>query len=357
MSRQKLRIANTDIEYLLGNLRGEIAEVVTSWVLMRRFMDTAARLRTDDVKKDLSNPDLNFIYVLKDKLEDDIVARLSELGEKKIGRLNFHFAAEKLGAFNREVSDFSRYIEKHGLQDKRNREISHKEMPEKWEDEKAPLHIPYRKIVRAVAHALRLMKQIDRVALGPSAPYLWREVRKRRYNPIVSPPRVQFMLVPYYHLSQEDRIRIVQAEEREGTQVWTEMSTTINGLSTKVLASQKWGVLKFEDRLVPLDQYPLQKLHDIKVSNPIYEQRTITAKYRCRNTDSNKLLFEPVQREHFFEDGGSTELIEFSVNVNDDVRKSMGVVNVGDVKDFTLDVTVLVGFALPPPSTASTTTA
>jgi hypothetical protein len=34
MSREKLRIANTETDNLLGNLRGEISEIVTCWILM-----------------------------------------------------------------------------------------------------------------------------------------------------------------------------------------------------------------------------------------------------------------------------------------------------------------------------------
>ena len=99
MSREKLRIANTETDNLLGNLRGEISEIVTCWILMQQFIVSGNRLRSDDISKDLSNPDLTFVYVLNDKLEDDLVARLSELAEAKIGRLNFYFAAEKLGKF------------------------------------------------------------------------------------------------------------------------------------------------------------------------------------------------------------------------------------------------------------------
>ena len=99
MGNKKLRVINTETDNLVSNLRGEIAEVVTTWVLMRHFMASAAGLQTDDVKKDFGNPDLSFLYVLKDKLEDELVARLSELAEEKIGRLSFYFAAEKLFIF------------------------------------------------------------------------------------------------------------------------------------------------------------------------------------------------------------------------------------------------------------------
>jgi hypothetical protein len=347
MSRQKLRIANTEMDNLLGNLRGEIAEVVTCWILMQKFMVSGTRLSSGEIGKDLGNPDLSFVYLLKDKLEDDLVARLSELAEKKMGRLNFYFATEKLGKFQKDASVFSDYIERSGFRKKRNQTISHKELPEKWEDHRSPLHIPYRTIVRAVAHALCLIKRIDRAILGPSAPYLWHEVRKRRYEPIMSPPRVQFMLVPYYRLSAEDRLRIVREEESEGIKVWTEMVTTVNGRPAKLLASQKWGVVMLEDHPVALDQYPLQKLTEIQVSHPIYEQRTINAKYNCEYSSWDRLSFEPVERQHQFEDGRITELVNISVNLNDEIRKSMGSVNVGDVKDFMLNVQLLAGFEAP----------
>ncbi len=77
------------------------------------------------------------------------------------------------------------------------------------------------------------------------------------------------MLVPYYRLSGADRIRIVREEEREGIKVWAEMPTTVNGVPTKVLVSQKWRVVMLGDRPVALDQYPLQKLNGIQASHPV----------------------------------------------------------------------------------------
>ncbi len=351
MGNKKLRIINTETDNLVSNLRGEIAEVVTSWILMRHFITSAANLQTDDLRKDLGNPDLAFLYVLRDKLEDELVARLSELAEEKIGCLNFDFAAKKLARFHPEVAEFSKYIEKNGFRQKRNQDISHKELPEKWEDHRAPLHIPYRTIVRAIASALRLMKRIDRHVLGPSAPYLWREARKRRYKPILSPPRVAYMMVPHFHLSGEDRIRIVQEEAAEGIQVWSEMSTTINGLPTKVLASRKWGVIMLGDQqYLPLETYPLVDLAGIQIgppAQPLYEDHTISAKYRCKHASEAKMSFEPVERRHQFPDGSSTELVDITVNLNDEIRKNIGVVSVGDIKDFGLNVRVLAGFEAP----------
>jgi hypothetical protein len=39
--------------------------------------------------------------------------------------------------------------------------------------------------------------------------------------------------------------------------------------------------------------------------------------------------------------------VDITVNLNDEIRKSMGPVNVGDVKDFALNVRVLAGFEVP----------
>ena len=150
-----------------------------------------------------------------------------------------------------------------------------------------------------------------------------------------------------------DRLRIVREEEREAIKVWTEMPTTINGLPTKLLASQKWGVVMLGDRPVALDQYPLQKLNGIQASHPICEQRTINAKFRCGSASQDKLSFEPVERQHQFDDGRITELVNISVNLDDEIRKSMGIVNVGDVKDFTLEVQILAGFEAPAASSSA----
>src|SRR5438067_5899145 len=123
MSREKRRMGSTPSDYLLSNLAGELSEIGTCWILMRQFIVSGNRLRSDDISKDLSNPDLTFVYVLNDKLEDDLVARLSELAEAKIGRLNFYFAAEKLGKFHDDVKLFSDYIARNGFRKKRNQSI------------------------------------------------------------------------------------------------------------------------------------------------------------------------------------------------------------------------------------------
>jgi hypothetical protein len=172
MSKQKLRVKNTQLDNLISNLRGEVGEVVTSWVLLRHTMARARELSSDDVAKNMAKENLTFVQMLRNKLSDEIVARLSELAERKIGRLTFHFAAEKLGQLGAAERAFRCFIMREKFQQKRNQDISHKELPEQWAKRK-PIYISYRTLLKAVGHALRLMKKIDRIVLGPSAKYVW----------------------------------------------------------------------------------------------------------------------------------------------------------------------------------------
>jgi hypothetical protein len=354
MSNDKLKIVNTETDNLISSLRAEVGAIIDSFLLMRKFKASAEALQTDSVSADMRNQELNSLYVLKGKLEDDIVARLSELAECKIGCINFFFASEKLGALRTEVQEFGKRIGKNRFSRKRNHEISHKVLPEKWEDHRAPIHIAYGTILRVVVHAMRLMKLIDRRHLGPSAPYLWREMRKRRHTALPSPPGVEYMLLPHLKLSGEHRIRIVQEEAREGTQVWSEMSTTINGLPAKLLASRKWGVLMMaEGQYLPLEVYPLVDLTAVHVGlpyQPVYEDRTANARYRCKQANPANMIFEPVERQHEFPDGTCTELPDITVNLNDEIRKNLGVNNEGEIIAFALNVRVLSGVEVPNPT-------
>ena len=162
MSRLKLRIENTKLDNLICNLRGEVGEIITSWVLLRHLMATQRGMFSDDPAQDMANESLSFISMLREKLSDEIVARLSELAEPKIGRLTFHFAAVKLGKLDDEIRAFCGFISREKFQEKRNSNISHKELPEQWDQHKH-LHIPYRTMLKGIAMALRLMKTIDRL--------------------------------------------------------------------------------------------------------------------------------------------------------------------------------------------------
>jgi hypothetical protein len=55
VSKQKLRIKNTVLDNLISNLRGEVGEVVTSWVLLRHIMARERELSSEHFAKDLAN--------------------------------------------------------------------------------------------------------------------------------------------------------------------------------------------------------------------------------------------------------------------------------------------------------------
>jgi hypothetical protein len=261
MSRYKLRIHNTDIDNLVSNLRGEIGEIIFSWVLMRNLRIQANGLQTDDIERDMKNENLTTLYILIGKLRDEIVARLSELSEKKVGQLTFYFVQEKLGQFEEEVNVFKKFIDSNRFREKRNYDISHKQLPEQWSDYKH-IHIPYISILKGIAIAMRLMKKIDRVVLGPSAPYLWREMRKRRYTSAI-PAKACYMMLPYLRLSEKERAEIIFQEIAEGKNVWVDMETKIDGVEVTVKACKDWGALRIGNRMMVLPEYPLQELTSI----------------------------------------------------------------------------------------------
>jgi len=211
MSNKRLRIHNTDTDNLFSNLRGEVGEIIFSWVLMRNFMAQAAKLRTGDSLKDLDNVNLVTLDSLTDKLEDEIISRLTELAQQKIGQLTFYFAHLKLNVLEKETSDFTRFIKKNRFEEKRNYVISHKELPEKWTDHKL-ISIPYPTIVRGIAAALHLMKEFDMLYRGPSAKYQWREMRRRRYK-LAYPANTRYILMHYILPSPAEQEEILQEEK------------------------------------------------------------------------------------------------------------------------------------------------
>ena len=264
MGNEKLKIARTDANNLVSNLRGEVGEVITTWLLMRNFMGMAAQARSEDLEKDFQSRNLQFLRLMEEKLRDELVARLAELAEAKVGQLTFYFAARKLNVLMSEADSFSEFIRKNRLKEKRNTDISHKELPEQWSDHRAEIHIQYRTLVRAVVLALRLMKRIDADVLGRSWRYLWREARKRRYD-FMYPPRAGYMMLPYLNLPSAVRVRLVVEELQAGRDVLSEVPTMINGHPGAVLACKEWGVIILPDgRLMPTDQYPLMSLASIE---------------------------------------------------------------------------------------------
>jgi hypothetical protein len=157
-------------------------------------------------------------------------------------------------------------MEKEGFVEKRNLDISHKALPETFSEHRHR-HIKYRQLVVGISVALRLMKQIDRRILGPSAPHLWREMRKKRYHPM-APPSAGYLIMPYMRLAEEIRAQIVIDELKEGKPALTEMTTTINGEPTKIAVAKEWGGIVVDGRLLMLPDYPIQELQRIEVGPP-----------------------------------------------------------------------------------------
>jgi hypothetical protein len=266
MSRQKLRIHNTDTDNLISNLRGEVGEIVSSWVLYKDVMLAAHKIRSSDPVENMTNASLNRLFILADRLSDDIVARLSELAERKIGRLNFHFASIKLKALDKEVTDFINYVQRNRFEEKRNSDISHKELPEKWSDHKY-LHIEPRIVLRGIAHALRLMKRFDVLHLGPSSTFLWRESRKKRYE-LMAPPKAGYLLLPHLRLPNNIRLKVALEEIRMGISSWDDIPSEINGKMVSVKANKKWGVVNLGATYLVTPEYPLIELKSITYEEP-----------------------------------------------------------------------------------------
>jgi hypothetical protein len=272
MSRNNIRIKNTDLDNLVSNLRGEIGENISSWVLMRKLKTQARRIQTNDISHDMKNGDLTILYCLIDKLENEIIASLSELSGRKVGQLTFYFVQEKLHLLKDEIDKYEQFIHSNRFCEKRNYEISHKQLPEKWSEHKY-IPISYRLIVKGIVLALRLMKKIDKIVLGPSAPFLWREMRKRRYTP-VGPAKAAYMILPHLCLNEIDRIKIVFLEAKEDKNTWVDMKTTSDGSDIIIKACKKWGVIQWHDSIMALKQYPLIEITSIEMkrSKPIHNE-------------------------------------------------------------------------------------
>lgn len=197
----KSPLKNVDPENLVGSLRGEVGDIIQSWTLMRDFYVLASEMQTDDLEEDLKNEDLNKIYLIRKKFQDEIISRLSELGKKKFGRINFHFASEKLGILKDEVIEFEGFIVENDFRDRRNQYISHKELPLNWSGHKGEHRISYTKILRALGMALSLMKKIDLHFHGPDSKYQWYEMRKRRYEYSIS-GKAKYLLLPHLQVTR-----------------------------------------------------------------------------------------------------------------------------------------------------------
>jgi hypothetical protein len=192
----KKTIKDTDPAVLISHLRAEIGDLIDSWILFRHFKLASQKLQTDDIYSDTQNENLNFLYLVTGKFRDDLIARIAELGDKKVGQLTFHFACRKFKILETEVDMFERFVKDNKFTDRRNNFISHKSIKPKWDDNKAPHRISYKVMTRALAMAIRLMKQFDEYHYGVKIKRQWQIARKRRYE--FSPSRrADFMMIPF----------------------------------------------------------------------------------------------------------------------------------------------------------------
>ena len=200
------------------------------------------------------------------------------------------------------------------------------------------------------------MKKIDRIVLGPSAKYVWPEMRKKRYH-LMAPASAAYMLVPHLNLSPEIRQGVILEEMAEGRNVWSDMPATINGETVTVSASKEWGAFMLGGKMVVLPHYPLQKLDisfpvpvasaatTLAQGEPVTEPKEIRARYRVTKKDGReRVSFAPVQRVHRLDTGELTELVDIHLNLNDKLRQDFGDLKIGDEREFTLGVQVLTGF-------------
>lgn len=147
------KFVKTNTENLISNLRGELGEIIVSWILMRDFIMISNKIRPADLKEQMQNKDINRIKIIIEKFKNDTISRLSELGQDKVGQINFYFASKKLSILKEEVVEYEYFIKRNKFRDRRNQYISHKQLPPTWEGHRAPQRISYLTILRGIAKA------------------------------------------------------------------------------------------------------------------------------------------------------------------------------------------------------------
>jgi len=262
MGSKNSNFQKTGIDNLISNLRGEIGEIVDSWILMREIFVTSRKIRTGDTKKDFSSPEYLKLLRVIDKFKNDIIARLSELSEKKVGQINFDFASQKLNTLIKETKKYQDFIKEKKFMNLRHEYISHKKLPATWEEHRAPYRISDLTILKGVAKALILMKDFDQVYLGVRSKFLWYEMRKKRYD--FSMPFSGYTLLPYLRLPGKTRIYISKIEEEQGKEIWKDESIKINNHSALVRVYKELGLVKLGDQLIALPEYPVITIKNIE---------------------------------------------------------------------------------------------
>lgn len=189
-------LKQTEPDKLISRLRGEIGEVIQSWVVLNIYDFKASELRSGDLVKDMANENLQLLNIVRSKFRDDIISRLSELSSTKHGRLNFNFAADKLKVQKKEVQEFAVFLKEQNLIFSRNKNIAHKQISPKWSQMDPSPAIPKKVLTRSVAWAILIMKNFDKEHLGEVYKRIWTIERKRRYK-LQTPASANYMLLPY----------------------------------------------------------------------------------------------------------------------------------------------------------------
>jgi hypothetical protein len=189
-------LKQTEPEKLISMLRAEIGEIIQSWIDLKIYTAKAIELQTDNLQDDIYNQHLILINLVRSKFRDDLVSRLSELSSSGYGKLNFHFASNKLGIYEDEIKAFRKYLVDKHFVFKRNKNISHKQMSPTWDQIDPEPHIPYIALVKAIGWAVLIMKNFDKAYLGEKYILVWREERKQRYELTFS-GRAKYLLLPY----------------------------------------------------------------------------------------------------------------------------------------------------------------
>lgn len=192
----KSNLKNIDLDILISNLRSEVGELIELWTIMRDFYVHSNQLSCGDYLKDFKNPDFLKVNLIKKKIQDDIVSRLSELAHKSFGKVNFYFAIKKMKTLESDFKDFEEFIIMNKFKAKRDEFISHKKQPPSLEYSRAEYRISYYIILKGIAKALILMKKIDRKHIGENSDLQWAKMRHKRYD-YSMPAKIAYKLMPY----------------------------------------------------------------------------------------------------------------------------------------------------------------
>ena len=112
MSKKKPLTAEIDRILLVSALRGEVGDIITTWTALGQLIDECKRLKSGDPNKDIWNDELANKRWLADKLRDEIISRLAELGNKKTGRINFYSVALWLKKIEKNADVYNAFMKK-----------------------------------------------------------------------------------------------------------------------------------------------------------------------------------------------------------------------------------------------------